>query len=37
MAALRSTLDAFWTTELEELASAASQEVSAKKGSPDDD
>ena len=37
MAALRSILDAFWTTELEELASAAPKEPSAKKGSPDDD
>ena len=37
MAALRSSLDAFWTTELDELASAPPQEVSEKKGSPDDD
>jgi DNA-binding transcriptional ArsR family regulator len=37
MAALRSSLDAFWTTELDELASAVPQEVSEKKGSPDDD
>jgi DNA-binding transcriptional ArsR family regulator len=37
MAALRSTLDAFWTTELAELASSAPQEASEKKGSPDDD
>ena len=37
MAALRSSLDAFWTTELEELASAAPEEASEKKGSPDDD
>jgi DNA-binding transcriptional ArsR family regulator len=33
MAALRNTLDAFWTTELEQLASATPE----KKGSPDDD
>ena len=37
MAALRSSLDAFWTTELAELASSAPQEASEKKGSPDDD
>lgn len=41
MAALRSSLDAFWTTELEELASARpatglDESVEAK-GSPDDD
>ena len=37
MAALRSSLDAFWTTELEELASTALREAAEKKGSPDDD
>ena len=37
MAALRSSLDAFWTTELAELASAAPHEASEEKGSPDDD
>ena len=39
MAALRSTLDAFWTTELEDLASVESPvtPASPKKGSPHDD
>ena len=37
MAALRSTLDAFWTTELEELASAVPLTISEMKGSADDD
>jgi hypothetical protein len=41
MAALRSSLDAFWTSELEELASArpaTSSDTSVEtKGSPDDD
>ena len=41
MAALRSSLDAFWTTELEELASGRSatstDESVETKGSPDDD
>jgi len=39
MAALRSTLDAFWTTELEQLASAEPPDTPAppKKGSPHDD
>jgi len=39
MAALRSTLDAFWTTELEDLASAEPPDTPAspKKGSPHDD
>jgi DNA-binding transcriptional ArsR family regulator len=37
MAALRSSLDAFWSAELEQLASAAPPEASQKKGNPDDD
>ena len=41
MAALRSSLDAFWTTELEELASArpatSAETSSPTKGSHDDD
>jgi DNA-binding transcriptional ArsR family regulator len=41
MAALRSSLDAFWTTELEDLASArpptGPDESVETKGSPDDD
>ncbi len=41
MAALRSSLDAFWTTELEDLASArpatGPEESFERRGSPDDD
>ncbi len=37
MAALRSTLDAFWTSELEDLASARPVTSTETKGSPDDD
>ena len=39
MAALRSTLDAFWTSELEQLAAAEPPHPPAppKKGTPDDD
>ena len=41
MAALRSSLDAFWTTELEDLVSArpatSSDASTEAKGSPDDD
>ena len=41
MAALRSSLDTFWTTELEELASArpatSPADTAETKGSPDDD
>jgi DNA-binding transcriptional ArsR family regulator len=39
MAALRSTLDAFWTSELEDLASAEPPDLPAspEKGSPHDD
>ena len=41
MAALRSSLDAFWTTELEELVSVrpapATDETAEAEGSPDDD
>jgi DNA-binding transcriptional ArsR family regulator len=36
MAALRSSLDAFWSTELEQLVAARPQTSSETKGSPDD-
>ncbi len=36
MAALRSTLDAFWTNELDELVTAARPEGRSQKGTPDD-
>jgi hypothetical protein len=36
MAALRSSLDSFWSTELEQLATARPATGSATKGRPDD-